>query len=292
MRLLPVNNSELKTNMKSSCFPLLLAALVAGCASPKSEMPVSQPQVQTGQNTDGFTNTPIVPGTSWHVHDPNRPQPRIVTPGTFSTEEIPGKPPSDAIVLFDGTSISGWRNQQGEPARWKIEKNELVESKGDIFTKQEFGDIQLHLEFMAPKPKGDGQNRGNSGVFLMGKYEVQILDCYNNLTYADGTVGAMYGQHPPLANVAKPPGEWQVYDIVFHPPAFDESGTLKSPAIVTVFLNGVLVQDHQSYMGPTGWKIVAHYSPQPATGPISLQDHNNVTRFRNIWVRPLEPADK
>lgn len=239
-------------------------------------------------NTDGFTNTPIIPGTQWHVHDPNRTQPEIVEPGSFSTQEKPGKPPSDAIVLFDGTAVSEWRDQQGNAAEWKIDQGELVESKGDIFTRKEFGDVQLHLEFSTREPKGDGQSRGNSGVFLMGKYEVQILDSYKNPTYADGALGAMYGQHPPLANVARPPGEWQVYDIVFHPPKFDASGELKSPAFATIFLNGILIQDHQSYNGPTGWKQLGHYSPQPATGPISLQDHHNVTRFRNIWVRPLK----
>jgi hypothetical protein len=241
-------------------------------------------------NTDGFTSTPIIPGTLWHVHDPNRPQPEIVVPGTSSTQKRPGLPPSDAVVLFDGNGLSEWRDQQGNPAKWKInDHGELIESKGDIFTKKEFGDIQLHVEFATPTPpKGHSQARGNSGVFLMGKYEVQVLDSYKNPTYADGALGAMYGQHPPLANVARPPGEWQFYDIVFHPPHFDEDGQLKSPAIATVFLNGVLIQDHQTYNGPTGWKILGHYSPQPPTGPIGLQDHQNATRFRNIWVRELK----
>src|SRR5882724_5338481 len=275
--------------MKTQSFALLLTVFLAGCASKRAVGPLPAPPPM--HNTDGFTNTPIVPGTQWHVHDPNRPQPEVVAPGNFSTQESPGKPPSDAIVLFNGTDVSEWRNQKGEPALWKVEKGDLVESKGDIFTKKEFGDIQLHVEFQCPTPKGNSQERGNSGVFLMGKYEVQVLDSYQNPTYADGTLGALYGQHPPLANVARPPGEWQVYDIVFHPPHFDENGTLKSTAIATVFLNGVLIQDHQSYDGPTGWKILGHYSPQPATGPISLQDHNNVTHFRNIWVRPLKAAE-
>jgi len=240
---------------------------------------------------DGFTNTPIVPGTKWHVHDPDRPQPQIVTPGDFSTQDAPGKPPSDAIVLFKGDDASEWRDQKGNPAPWKVEKGELIEGKGDIFSKKEFGDIQLHVEFQCPPPKGHSQERGNSGIFLMGKYEVQVLDCYQNPTYADGTVGAMYGQHPPLVNAARPPGQWQVYDIIFHPPHFDQDGKLKSPAIATIFLNGVIVQDHQTYDGPTGWKILGHYTPQPPTGPISLQDHGNVTRFRNIWVRPLKAAE-
>jgi hypothetical protein len=275
--------------MKTTSFALLLAVSLAGAASLQAQQPVAAPPPM--HNTDGFTNTPIIPGTQWHVHDPNRPQPEVVTPGTFSAQEAPGKPPSDAIVLFNGTDVAEWRDKDGNPAQWKVEKGDLIESKGDIFTKKEFGDVQLHLEFQCPAPKGHSQERGNSGVFLMGKYEVQVLDSYQNPTYADGTLGALYGQHPPQVNAARPPGEWQVYDIVFHPPHFNDDGTLKSPAIATVFLNGVLLQDHQSYNGPTGWKILGHYSPQPLTGPISLQDHNNVTHFRNIWVRPLKTVE-
>jgi hypothetical protein len=274
--------------MKIQSVALVLTILLSAGVSARAEGPLPPPPPL--KNTDGFTNTPIVPGTTWHVHDPNRPQPEVVTPGDFSTQEAPGKPPSDAIVLFNGADVSKWRTEKGEPAQWKVEKSELIESKGSIFTKEVFGDVQLHVEFQCPPPKGHSQERGNSGIFLMGLYEVQVLDSYQNATYADGALGAMYGQHPPLVNVARPPGEWQVYDIVFHPPHFDDSGKLKSPAIATVFLNGVLVQDHQTYDGPTGWKMLGHYSPQPATGPISLQDHNNVTRFRNIWVRPLKAA--
>jgi hypothetical protein len=250
-------------------------------------------QVSTGTrvNTDGFTNTPIIPGTQWHVHDPNRTQPPIVKHGTFSTQEQPGKPPSDAIVLFDGTDLSKWRNKDGQAPVWKVEDGAVTAGKGDIFSREEFGDVQLHLEFATPPPKGNGQGRGNSGVFLMGRYELQILDCYDNLTYADGTIGAMYGQHPPLANVSRAPGEWQVYDLVFNAPRFKADGSVESPAYMTAFLNGVLVQNHESYNGPTGWKQFGKYSPHPPTGPISLQDHGNPMRFRNIWVRPLkQPA--
>ncbi len=275
--------------MKTQSLAFILSIVLALPVVVQAADPLPAPPPM--KNTDGFTNTPMVPGTQWHVHDPSRPQPEIVTPGNFSTQESPGKPPSDAVILFNGADVSEWRDQKGEPAQWKIEKGELVESKGDIFSKKEFGDVQLHVEFQCPTPKGHSQERGNSGVFLMGKYEVQVLDSYQNPTYADGALGALYGQHPPLANVARPPGEWQMYDIVFHPPHFNEDGTLKSPAIATVFLNGVLIQDHQTYNGPTGWKNPGHYTPQPATGPISLQDHNNVTRFRNIWVRPLKPAE-
>jgi hypothetical protein len=240
----------------------------------------------------GFKDTPLQPDAPWHVHDPERPQPPIVKPGTFSGQEQPGKAPSDAIVLFDGKDVSHWRDKDGKPAAWKIQSGELIESKGDIYSKQEFGDIQLHLEFKMPPPKGSGQSRGNSGVFLMGKYEVQILDSYLNPTYADGTIGALYGQQPPLVNAARPPGEWQTYDILFTAPRFASDGSLKSPAYITILLNGVLVQNHQSYRGPTNWRVLTKYTPHEPTGPISLQDHDNPTRFRNIWVRPLNTEQK
>lgn len=277
--------------MKKTCLVPLVAVLMAGCCTKPAAKndAVSSERWEMAPNTDGFTTTPIIPGTLWHVHDPNRPQPPVVVPGTFSTQSEPGRPPSDAIVLFDGTSLSDWVDPHGNPAAWKIDHNELVESpKGDIHTVKNFGDIQLHVEFCMPPPRGNSQERGNSGIYLMGKYEVQVLDAYKNPTYADGTLGAFYGQHPPLVIVPRPPGEWQTYDIVFHPPHFDEDGKLKSPAFGTVLLNGVLIQDHQSFDGPTGWKMLGHYSPQPETGPIDLQDHHNATRFRNIWVRELK----
>lgn len=240
---------------------------------------------------DGFRDTPIYPGTKWHVHDPDRPQPPLVTPGNFSTQEKPGKPPSDAVVLFDGSDLSQWRMEDGKPATWKTENGAVIASKGDIFTKQEFGDIQLHIEFATPPPQGSGQGRGNSGVFFMNKYEVQVLDCYQNLTYADGTTGALYGQHPPLANACLAPGQWQVYDIAFTAPRFGDNGEVKSPASVTVFLNGVLVQNRETFDGPTGWKSVPKYTAHPPAGPLRLQDHNNPMRFRNIWVRPIKSVE-
>lgn len=237
----------------------------------------------------GFKDTPMQPDGKWHTHDPERPQPPIVTPGTFSTQEQPGKAPADAVVLFDGKDLSNWRDKDGKPAPWKIENGVMVSAGGDIVSAQKFGDIQLHLEFCEPTPaSGNGQGRGNSGVFFMDKYEVQVLDCYENKTYADGSTGGLYGQHPPLANACLPPGKWQVYDIVFNAPVFDENGEVKSPAYATVFLNGVLVQNHQAFRGPTGWKNPGKYSKHEPTGPIGLQYHNNAVRFRNIWVRPIQ----
>ncbi len=241
----------------------------------------------------GYTDTPMLPGGKWHVHDPDRPQPTVVTPGTSS--EIPGKPPSDALVLFDGTDLSHWRNDKGGPSHWLVKDGAMVvppkpstnAPSEDIWTKDEFGDIQLHLEFATPNPPhGDSQERGNSGVFLFGVYELQVLDSYHNRTYADGSCASVYGQSPPLANASRPPGEWQTYDVVFLAPRFKEN-KLESPAYITVFHNGVLVQNHTEILGESGHKILAKYKPHGPKGPIRLQDHGNPTRYRNFWIRPL-----
>lgn len=225
----------------------------------------------------------------WAVHDGNRPQPPIVTPGTFSTPAQPGKPPSDAIVLFDGTDLSKWQDNKGNPIKWLLKEGfmEVLPGSGEIRSKEEFGDCQLHVEWAAPKEvKGDSQGRGNSGVFLCGGIEIQVLDCYNNPTYADGTAGAYYGVNPPLVNAVRPPGEWQVYDIVFRRPVYKD-GKVLDPGYVTVFVNGVLVQDHTPLEGPGGHMGRSKPGPFPAKGPLRLQDHGNPMRFRNIWYRPL-----
>lgn len=227
----------------------------------------------------------------WAIHDRNRPQPKIVTPGTFSSVEQPGKPPSDAIVLFDGTDLSKWESSKGTPAKW-IVKNGFMEAapgSGDIRTKEQFADCQLHVEWAAPKEvKGDSQSRGNSGVFLMDRLEIQVLDCYNNPTYADGTAGGYYGVNPPLVNPLRPPGEFQVYDIVFRRPIY-KNGQPVDPGYVTVFINGVLVQDHTALEGPGGHMGRSKVGPFPEKAPIHLQDHGCPVRFRNIWYRPLPP---
>lgn len=233
----------------------------------------------------GFKDTPMQPDGKWHVHDPERPLPPVVTPGTFSENATP---PSDAIVLFDGKDLSHWRDLDGNPAPWKIEDGVMISAKSDIVSTNEFADMQLHVEFCEPTPaKGDGQGRGNSGVFLMGHYEIQVLDCYNNKTYADGGTAAIYGQHPPLVNACRPPGEWQTYDIIFTPPHFSPSGELQSPGYATVIHNGVVVQNHQSIRGDTNWRSPGKYTPVGATGPVRLQFHNNSVKFRNIWVRSI-----
>jgi hypothetical protein len=221
-------------------------------------------------------------------HDLDREQPVLVTPGA-----TPGAAPSDAIVLFDGKDLKAWKKQgKDEPAGWKVENGymEVVKGAGAIETLQAFGDVQLHVEFMTPTPPtGESQGRGNSGVFFGGsRYEVQVLDSYQNKTYPDGQAGALYGQFPPLVNASRPPGEWQSYDIVFEMPRFAASGAVEKPARATVFHNGVLVQNAKELIGPTTNKVRTPYSAHPESLPISLQDHGNPMRFRNVWVRRLK----
>lgn len=224
----------------------------------------------------------------WPLHDRTRPLPPIVTPGAFSS----APPPSDAIVLFGGTNLSSWESaaKSGTPAAWKVQDGymEVVEKTGDIQSRQSFGDVQLHVEWRTPLPAtGEDQERGNSGVFLMKIYEVQVLDSYQNVTYADGQAASLFGEYPPLVNASRPPGEWQSYDIVFHRPHFRADSTLASAGRVTVFHNGILVQDNVTLTGPTSGER-RPYRYHPDRMPIELQDHGFPVRFRNIWVRPLE----
>jgi len=220
----------------------------------------------------------------WLVHDSRRPKPERVTPGA----EL-GAPPSDAVVLFDGKDLSQWTG--GRRGLWKVEDGYMeVNDTGSIRTREEFGDCQLHLEYRAPAPpeKRD-QARGNSGILFMGRYEVQVLDNHENPTYADGYIGSVYGQHPPLVNAGRPPGEWQMYDVVFRAPRW-EGEKLLEPGRFTVFLNGVLVQHDAKIHGSVAWRQLAKYTPHGPTGPIVLQDHGDkqAVRFRNIWVRRLD----
>jgi hypothetical protein len=252
-------------------------------------------QPQNRQAPVGYDDTPMLPGGTWRVHDSRRSQPRVIDPGTASTQARPGRPPSDAIVLFDGQDVSQWVGRDGGPVQWAVADGamEVVPRTGNIQTVKQFGDIHLHIEWAAPtEVKGESQGRGNSGVFLMGRYEIQVLDSYDNVTYADGHTGAIYGQYPPLVNAARKPGEWQTYDIFFLAPRFD-GATLVSPAYATVIFNGVLIHHHQELMGPTGHKILASYTePHDPKGPIMLQDHGDLVRFRNIWVRPIGGYDQ
>ncbi|HET6381855.1 MAG TPA: DUF1080 domain-containing protein [Armatimonadota bacterium] len=245
------------------------------------------------QKNIGYDDTPLIPGMKYKVHDGTRPQPRVVDPGTASTPDQPGRPPSDAIILFDGRDASGWAGKDGA-ITWKVENGymEVTPGAGTVRTKESFGDCQLHLEWAAPTTvKGDSQGRGNSGVFLMGRYEIQVLDCFNNPTYADGTTAAIYGQYPPLVNACRKPGEWQTYDIIWEGPRF-QGEKLVRPAHVTVIHNDVVVHYHTEILGPTRHRQAPSYQPQPETGPLELQDHGDLVRYRNIWYRPLKAYDQ
>jgi len=209
-------------------------------------------------------------------------QPPLVTPGAADSD-----PPSDAIVLFDGKDLSRWRG--GE--KWSVVDGVAVVGKGQITSLDEFGDCQVHIEWSAPTPpKGQGQGRGNSGVFLMGRYELQVLDSYENETYFDGQAASIYKQTPPAVNATRPPGQWNAYDIFWTAPRFGDDGSLTSPAFITVMHNGVLVLNHFELLGDTPFNRAPKYSAHPPKGPISLQDHGNPMRFRNIWVREFKPA--
>jgi len=243
----------------------------------------------------GYKDTPILPGQPWHVHDPDRPHPRVVTPGT-----APGAPPSDAIVLFDGKDLSRWA-QQGRGAdsgklvepRWKVGDGyfEIAPGTGDLFTREKFGDCQLHIEWASPTPvHGSSQERGNSGVYMMSRYEMQVLDSYDNPTYPDGQAAAIYGQWPPLVNPIRQPGEWNSYDIVFEAPRFD-GGKLLKPAFVTLFFNSAVVHNRKELSGNTEHRILGTYKPH-GDEPLLLQDHDMPVRFRNLWIRRVAGYDQ
>jgi hypothetical protein len=234
----------------------------------------------------GYDNTPYLPGGKWRVHDVSRPRPRVVTPGVGTAA------PSDGIVLFDGKDLSQWVTYVGgqpQPPKWKVEDGfvEIVDGTGSINTKEKFGDVQLHIEWASPAVvSGSSQNRGNSGVLFMGRYEIQVLDSYENPTYADGQASAIYGQYPPLVNASRKPGEWQVYDIVFEAPRFDGQKLVK-PAYATVFHNGILVQNHEQLFGDTPHAKLGTYKPHAAEESLQLQNHHCADRYRNIWIRRL-----
>jgi len=236
-----------------------------------------------------------IDGVKVHETDPAKcPPPPAVAPGTASTQETAGTAPSDGVVLFDGTDLSNWTStKKDQETKWVVKDGAMSPTKdsGMIRSKREFGSCQLHLEFATPvPPEGDGQGRGNSGVFLMGKCEIQVLDSCDNTTYPDGQCAALYGRAIPLVNASRAPGEWQSFDIIFHRPRFKGEKVVE-PATFTVFHNGVLVHDHVQLSGGTGWRgphSVTHYVPHGDKGPLELQDHGNPVLFRNIWVRELE----
>jgi hypothetical protein len=265
----------------------LLAPLVGGTAlaalgvweTPEVHADMTQDDDPDGPQ--GYTDTPKLPGSEWRVHDKHRPVPPVVTPGAGTA------PPSDAIVFFDGTDASGF-HQNGQDVAWRIADGEMtVTGGGQITSRAAFGDMQLHLEWASPvEVQGHSQHRGNSGVFLMGRYEVQILDSYENRSYADGQAAALYGQYPPDVNASRAPGEWQSYDILFKAPRFDGE-ELVSPGVVTVLHNGVVVHHAREFIGATRHRDVAQYAAHEEKLPFSIQDHGNPVKFRNIWVREL-----
>lgn len=251
------------------------------------------------ESIDGFRDTAMLPGGQWHVHDPDRPQPRVVTPGAAFSQNAGA--PSDADVLFDGTDLSKWETGWGAEAKWRI-RDGCVETQrgGGIRTRGTWADFQLHVEFSEPNPpEGTSQGRGNSGILINNMYEVQVLDSYQAKTYPDGQCGAIYGQSPPLANACRPPGEWQTYDILFESPRWNEKGELVKKAVITVLQNGVVVQNHYELIGMTDginkelpWKSLSKYpAPHAAEVFVELQDHNNPVRFRNIWIRRMGERD-
>ena len=232
----------------------------------------------------------------WEVHQKDRPQPPVIDPGYPSTADKPGKAPSDAIVLFDGKNTDAFHKGNGDPIEWIITNDgalSTVRGKGGCVTKQSFGDIQLHVEFRTPESQAQrtSQGKGNSGIFFMGRYEIQVLNNFNNETYPDGMAGSIYGQTPPMVNPARDINQWQTYDIIWRAPRFNDDGSLKTPAYVTVLQNGVVVQDNTELLGPTRHKARTSYSKHADKLPISFQNHGEECHYRNVWVRELPPRD-
>lgn len=226
----------------------------------------------------------------WRVHDMKRPQPPVIDPGIPGTQEAAGKAPSDAIVLFDGKDLTRWEGVLNGPAKWLVKDGylEIVPGTGDIRTIDSFGDCQLHIEWRIPDDlKGDGYDSGNSGIFMMSKYEIQIFDSYRTRKYADGFSGSIYGEFPPEVNACTAPGKWQTFDIIFHRPHFDINGAVTTPAVITILQNGILVQDNTQILGPTRYMSESPYEVHEDKLPFSLQDHGNPVRFRNIWIRQI-----
>jgi hypothetical protein len=270
--------------------------IVAGMA----QTPAPTKKAAAVDRTLGYDDTPMLPGLPYRVHDIKRPHPHVVVPAAK-----PGAAPSDAIVLFDGSDLSHWTKGKShvtgtqpfhgtEKPEWKLENGyvEVVPGKGDIATKEVFGDCQLHVEWAAPADAaGTSQGRGNSGIFMMGRYEIEILDSYYNPTYADGEAGAIYGQWPGLVNPSAKPGEWQTFDIVWESPRY-QGDKLVKPAYLTLFMNGVVLHNRKELMSPTKHAGLAVYEAQPAEDVIVLQNHNNKVRFRNIWARRMGTYDE
>jgi hypothetical protein len=270
-------SATVSERVSTSALPAPLAAALAKPNAIAAQDPAKK--------SPGYDDTPMLPGQKWRVHDNTRPQPPKVTAGARV-----GAAPSDALVLFSGSDLSKWQRGNGEDAVWKMADGIMeVNGTGSIQTKQAFGDCQLHVEWATPVSSGgNSQGMGNSGVFLMGLYEIQVLDSHSNVSYADGSAGSIYGQRPPDVNASRAPGEWQVYDIVFTAPRFDDAGKLTSAARITVMHNGVLIHNNREILGPTTHRNLPPKGGTAVTGVLSLQDHGNPVRYRNIWIRPLD----
>jgi hypothetical protein len=289
-------------NIHARAFAFLTIVAMTVCST-LAQTPATPAVASPMEHIEGFTNTSMLPGGKWHQHDPNRPQPPVVTPGATFSQGAPA--PSDAEVLFDGTDLSKWQNNQGQAATWKVQDGytEVSLPKGnDIRTKGKWSDFQLHVEWSAPTNTAGlhGQSRGNSGILINNMYEVQVLDSYHDKTYPDGQAGGLYGQMPPLVNASKPPGEWQTYDIIWESPRWNDKGELIQKAAVTVLFNGVVVQHHTEYIGSTdgigggvAYRAQSFYKQHDPAVYIQLQNHNsNPVHYRNIWIRDLNIAER
>jgi Domain of Unknown Function (DUF1080) len=280
--------------MNNHRFSLLLVSgiLAFSMGSALAEEPVIKKEIrdENGKPAEYM----FINGIMVHETDPvKQPQPPIVEPKPY--DAAAAKAPADAIVLFDGTegSLKNWTSGGGQPTKWKLIDGALESVRGGGYaqSKDEFGSCKLHIEFATPaKPEGDGQSRGNSGVFLMGEYEVQVLDSFGNTTYPDGQCGALYGRSKPLVNASRKPGEWQTYDITFLRPIFDAAGIVTRKAKFHIVHNGWVIQDNVELSGGTGWRgphSISEYKKHGDTGPLKMQDHGNPVRFRNVWLQKI-----
>jgi hypothetical protein len=296
-------------NIQARALALMAVWAMISNSSP-AQTPATPGAANPGERIEGFTDTPMLPGGKWHQHDPNRPQPLVVTPGAKFSQGV--APPSDAEVLFDGKDMSKWEgglekdpNWKGQAASWKVQDGYVQVSPPDgtdIRTRGKWSDFQLHIEWATPTETAGlhGQSRGNSGVLINGMYEIQVLDSYNEKTYPDGAAGALYGQMPPLVNPSKPPGEWQTYDIIWESPRWDVKGEMTQKPSLTVIYNGVVVQHGTEPIGRTegigagvAYKGKPFFKPHDPAVFIQLQNHHsNPVRFRNIWIRDLNAAER